>query len=579
MSARTLRRGNRLLISFPEASPLATFFNAPSARGEVARNLRTKRDSGVKLALLGAGVIIFVAARLWHLTAPCLWFDELFSIHAARHATRDLISFVAQDVIHPPLFYLLLKIWIAVGGESVLWLRLLPVSFAVAAIIPFLSLCRELKLTFAETTLALFLMATNNYLVKYSQVLRMYSLLMFLSLCSLWLFTKFTNADSSGASVNRRRILLTLWLVVNLLLVYTHYYGWILIAVEIAFLLLNGRWRAARALVIACGALAVLFGAWAWMVWRAGQGGALEQNLGWAARPRLSHLLAFYATLTGALDFRLSMPLAATAVGIVLFVFPALVWAWSAMSRRHDNGKPGGHEDARPNLLRWLCVFALLPVVIAFALSNFLPQSIWGVRHLVIVAAPSLMLVAVAVFRLPFHLLRNAMLAAIICWIAFTATILGVRRDGDFVWCAWDSLAREMSRATPASSESIKIYAFEELIAYHLWFALQDAERGAGEFQIAAIKGVDGLAEDPAYFLPRGFSGVAVENISAVTEDYFWIAFRDAEWNAARPPVNIFLERGYRVERVFSMKAFGGEAFLVLMRRNTSLGARTRASA
>ena len=28
---------------------------------------------------------LYVAARLWRLTASCLWFDEIFSVHAARH--------------------------------------------------------------------------------------------------------------------------------------------------------------------------------------------------------------------------------------------------------------------------------------------------------------------------------------------------------------------------------------------------------------------------------------------------------------------------------------------------------------
>src|SRR5437879_6284282 len=98
-----------------------------------------------RIIITGALCIVFVVLRLCHLTDSCLWFDEIFSIHAAEHSWNSILSFVAQDLIHPPLFYLLLKIWITAGGESLFWLRLFPVIFSVAALIPFVLLCRELK--------------------------------------------------------------------------------------------------------------------------------------------------------------------------------------------------------------------------------------------------------------------------------------------------------------------------------------------------------------------------------------------------------------------------------------------------
>ena len=54
-------------------------------------------------------VTLYAVLRLWHLTDSCLWFDEIFSVHAARHDWLGMIGFVAADLIHPPLFYLLLK--------------------------------------------------------------------------------------------------------------------------------------------------------------------------------------------------------------------------------------------------------------------------------------------------------------------------------------------------------------------------------------------------------------------------------------------------------------------------------------
>src|SRR4051812_17134587 len=101
--------------------------------------------------------VMYVAVRLWKLTASCLWFDEIFSVHAAEHTWGTIIGFAARDLIHPPLFYLLLKIWISIGGEGLYWLRLFPVAIAAAAVVPFLYLCRDLKLSAWSKVIALLL--------------------------------------------------------------------------------------------------------------------------------------------------------------------------------------------------------------------------------------------------------------------------------------------------------------------------------------------------------------------------------------------------------------------------------------
>src|SRR4051794_35375797 len=93
--------------------------------------------------------ITYIAVRLWNLTSTCLWFDEIFSVHAAQHDWQSLFWFVAQDLIHPPLFYILLKIWVLNGGESLFWLRSFSVFFSIISLIPFFFLCRELKLSFS----------------------------------------------------------------------------------------------------------------------------------------------------------------------------------------------------------------------------------------------------------------------------------------------------------------------------------------------------------------------------------------------------------------------------------------------
>src|SRR5215210_3287122 len=142
----------------------------------------------IRLSVFVLISIVYILLRLWHLTDSCLWFDEIFSIHAAEQDWNSLFWFVAQDLIHPPLSYVLLKLWISAGGESLFWMRFFPIVFSAAALIPFYLLCRQLKVNTPILALALSFFAVNGALIKYAQEVRMYSVLLCLTLFSLWLF-------------------------------------------------------------------------------------------------------------------------------------------------------------------------------------------------------------------------------------------------------------------------------------------------------------------------------------------------------------------------------------------------------
>ncbi|HEX6622794.1 MAG TPA: glycosyltransferase family 39 protein [Pyrinomonadaceae bacterium] len=540
-------------------------------------------------------VALYVAARLWRLDATCLWFDELFGVHAARHTWGGMLRFVAADLIHPPLFYALLKIWVAAGGESLLWLRLLPALTSFAAIVPVLLLARGLRLGAKETTLALLLMAANGYLIKYAQEVRMYSLLLLLTLSSLWLFVEFSNAGRKT-----RGVLLALF-AVNLLLVYTHYYGWLVVAVETLFVLFRNRSKL-PSFLFGVAALLVCFAPWVYAcLAAAGEGGGLAQNIGWQTRPGASDLWQLFALFHEPFHFRQSSaapPIArwGAPLGFILITTPLVIHllrrrqsGTASDGEREKTSADGGRESGsvsddeqgrsvgddvqsgslsdgeRPNATHFLLAFALAPVPLAFVLSYVLPVSVWGTRHLIVAAAPYLLLGAVALVRLRPAWLRAAALVALGCWLAFAALAGVLRREGPFIWCAWGDLVARALRDEPAGAP-FDVYAFEDLVAYHLWFAAQGEAHHARP-NVAVVKNVPGLFEDPAYFLPRRFAGVAVLQPSALEGERLWLAFRDNSFDEGRPPLNILKERGYRVERVFETSAQGQRAFLVLVSR------------
>jgi hypothetical protein len=539
------------------------------------------RNPHSAIALRAFLVALYAAARLHHLTASCLWFDEIFSVHAARHSWRELWRFAAADLIHPPLFYALLKIWLSVGGDSLLWLRLFPFVASLLALAPFFLLARELRLGAAATDIALLLMAANGYLIKYAQEVRMYSLLLLLTLFSLWLFARLFNSERATHT-----LILALTFV-NLLLVYTHYYGWLVVACEAAFLLLRDR-RKLRAFLISSVAVAFLFVPWVFACAReAGEGGGLAQNIGWIARPGVRELWQFFALLNEPFYYQQSSneslyALGGAILGLLLFGLPIAFLILKALKQRrqqtlsregarHELAKREGvsHEDA----LLFLSFFTLLPVALAFAASRALPHSVWGERHLIIVAAPYLLLAGVALARLRPVWLKSAAIILLCCWFILAGALMFLRRDENYIWCTWESLAAsaardeaQLSSNDPEAARPVNVFAFEDLVAYHLWFALDGG--GEHDFKVVVVKGLPNVAEDPAYFLPRRFDGVAkAAGADSLGGERFFAAFRASEWDESRPPLKIILERGYRVERTYETSAQGQCAFLVLFTR------------
>jgi hypothetical protein len=497
---------------------------------------------------------LFVWARLWRLASSCLWFDEIFSIHAARHAWSELVHFVAADIIHPPFFYALLKVWIAIGGQSVTWLRILPALLGIAAIVPFTLLCRELKLKATEINLALLLLAVNGYLIKYAQEVRMYSLLFFLSVCSLWLFFRFSNRSHA-----RKHELAALSLI-NLLLIYTHYAGWIVVVLQ-AFVLLLWQRRKLKGFLVTAGLLALAYVPWISEVLKVTGSGAagrgLGENIGWVTRPGIFDLTQYFVLLNRPFLFVQSSTdsgfnLIIAGIASVLFGLPLLAFFF-------DREK----ADDRHPAIYVLIVFFLAPVIFAFVLSWLSPYSVWGTRHLIVAAAPYSILTALALLRLRPNWVRVTVLSMIGCWFFLSAAVFLFSRPPNFIWCSWEQLAHQVAEQESTASRPVQVYAYEDLVAYHLWFALQ------ANGKVTVLKGVPEIPEDPAYFLPRAFNDISVQRDNpTLTGDKIWVAFRATQWDETRPPLDGIKRSGFKVGRVLTVKAQGQQAFLVELLRS-----------
>jgi uncharacterized membrane protein len=495
--------------------------------------------------------LVFVLARLWRLTSSCLWFDEIFSVHAARHGWPGLIKFAAADIIHPPLFYALLKIWIAIGGESILWLRLLPVLFSVATILPLWLLCRELRLEPAETNLALLLMAVSAFQLKYAQVLRMYTLLLFLSVSSIWLLLRFLRIQEPSRK--------TVWALtaVNLFLVYTHYYGWVLVALECLIVLFCQR---RKFIPIASGTAGCVLAYVPWIYEVAVSrepGGGLAQNIGWIDRPHFHDVAEYFVTFCKPFLFTQSTaerpyrPLTAWLV-LCVIVIPIVVVSWRLLRDRHTRTIAGQ-----------LVAFAFAPVLVAIIFSWILPYPIWGTRHLIISAGPFFILAAIGILRLWPYWIRIVALLVLGCWILIAGAIAVLRPAPVLTWCSWEGLVEQ---AAPRASNSMEVYAFEDLVAYHLWFAGTKADPGA--LKVTVVKNYRGVRDDP-FFLPRRFGEIKVAEPSQIKGENVWLAFRAQRWDETRPPLSLMKSLSYQPGRILSRTAQGETSYLVEFHHST----------
>lgn len=506
-----------------------------------------KSNEKIWLSVIGSICLFYVWLRVWNLTDSCLWFDEIFGVHAAEMDWKNLFWFVAQDLIHPPLFYFLLKIWIAAFGESLFSLRFFPVFFSALAVAPFILLCRGLKLSLPAIALALTFFAVNGSLVKYAQEVRMYSLLLCFGLFSLWLFVRFVNSGKG----------FFLLIVANVLLVYSHYFGWLIIASQILAVAILAREKLKQILLMSF-AVALGFAPWIYTIRQAARiNSNVGQNIGWMTKPNLTSILRFVFDLFEPIYFEQSN---ADSSAIFLVTIPIIILGATAIGFYLAVWEKETAIEKRNFFL--LLIFLFTPILIAFAVSWLLPYSIWGTRHLIIAFAPFAILLAIAFSKIKFRQLRTASLSFVFLLFAAAFVLQATRGEPKYIWCAWENLANNLYDSTVhgENADDIRVYVFEDLVAYHFWFALRDSDRN---FQIVKVNGAAGMSEDKAYFLPRGFGGVRAISENEIQGERFFVAFRAKNWDESAAPLQNLKAQNYKIGEPSVFEAQGLKAFLV----------------
>lgn len=173
-----------------------------------------RKHSKTDFIALAVALAVFLTIALINAPRASIWFDEAFSAYITHFSFFDIVKYTATDV-HPPFYYWLLKVWVAVFGTTDLGYRSLSVVLGGGTITVAFFLVRKL---FGRRIawVSLFLLSFSPMLVRYSDEARMYTLSAFIIFLATYVLVKIKEAPSKK-----------LWIFYGVLVslgMWTHYF-------------------------------------------------------------------------------------------------------------------------------------------------------------------------------------------------------------------------------------------------------------------------------------------------------------------------------------------------------------------
>lgn len=138
-------------------------------------------------ALVSCLVLLAAILRVSLIGEASLWLDEGYSLWFSQQSLADLWGPLAKVETNPPLYYTLLKGWIALFGDTPAALRSLSVAFSAATIIPVYLTARFLVPGRAGVLVALTaacIFALQVVSIRFAAEVRVYALFAFAAACA-----------------------------------------------------------------------------------------------------------------------------------------------------------------------------------------------------------------------------------------------------------------------------------------------------------------------------------------------------------------------------------------------------------
>ncbi|MCL5774841.1 MAG: glycosyltransferase family 39 protein [Patescibacteria group bacterium] len=186
-----------------------------------------------------SGILIVAAAlRLINLTSISLWHDEAFSALLIRYSWSEMLYRIGLDV-HPPMYYIFLRIWHYGFGDSLFALRGMSVFFGVLTVWAAWLLVKEAFKSEKVALWAALLVAVNPFSVQYVTEARMYTMGAFFAVLAAYFLVRALHQQKAlfeagtqnmpnlpgSRSLKRKMLFSYLGFALSIIvLIYTHYY-------------------------------------------------------------------------------------------------------------------------------------------------------------------------------------------------------------------------------------------------------------------------------------------------------------------------------------------------------------------
>lgn len=179
--------------------------------------------------LIWGTVAVFTVLYISLIFSNNIWTDEAFTIQLLKENLQGIISGTAKDV-HPPLYYIYLKAFVKIFGNSL-------ISMKIASVIPLTGTlllgATIIRKRFGDITSFLYVLffACVPCSMEFSVQVRMYSLaVFFVTLCGIYAYNVFIDGrfrDYLIAGIS------------GVLAAYTHYFAFMPVIIIMAFLFIS----------------------------------------------------------------------------------------------------------------------------------------------------------------------------------------------------------------------------------------------------------------------------------------------------------------------------------------------------
>ncbi len=185
---------------------------------------RLLNQATTRLLLIVLIVALGMLLRLWNLNKESFWADEGWTVLLAKGPTlSDVVQTMADDQ-HPPLYFILMNVWMRLTGNSEITMRLLSTFWSVLGVAALYRLGADLFSPGAGLAAALMLALADNDIML-AQEARHYTQMATLAVLSTLFYFRYLRRPDRWNGIG--------WLLASTAMMYTHYLGGFVLIVQL----------------------------------------------------------------------------------------------------------------------------------------------------------------------------------------------------------------------------------------------------------------------------------------------------------------------------------------------------------